>query len=98
MKSTIQTWGNSLALRIPKALSEDLGIKKDATVDLSVEDGLLVVTPRTGRKARLKRMLALVTPENTPAQRWNRSASVSVEKRGDRQSKLCARARRRDRP
>ena len=69
MRSKIQTWGNSLALRIPKALSEDLGIKKNAAVDLVVEDGLLVVTPRSGRRARLKKMLALITPENIPDQK-----------------------------
>jgi antitoxin MazE len=69
MRTTIQTWGNSLALRIPKAMSEDLGIKKDAAVDLAVQDGLLVVTPRSGRRARLKKMLALITPENMPEER-----------------------------
>jgi antitoxin MazE len=79
MKSTIQTWGNSLALRIPKAMSEDLGIKKDASVDLTVEDGLLVVTPRSGRRARLKKMLALITPENMPDEREPFGKSVGRE-------------------
>jgi antitoxin MazE len=66
MKSTVQTWGNSLAVRIPKALSEDLGIKEDSSVNLSVEDGLLVITPNSGRRARLRKMLAMITPENMP--------------------------------
>lgn len=81
MKSTIQIWGNSLALRIPKALSEDLGIKKDASVDLSVEDGVLVVTPRSGRRARLKKMLALITPENLPDEREPFGKGVGRETR-----------------
>ena len=79
MRTTIQTWGNSLALRIPKAMSEDLGIKKDTAVDLAVQDGLLVVTPRSGRRARLKKMLALITPENMPEEREPFGARVGRE-------------------
>lgn len=79
MKSTIQIWGNSLALRIPKTLSEDLGIKKDTIVELTVDEGLLLVTPRTGRKARLRKMLALITPENTPKEKEPFGKSVGKE-------------------
>lgn len=60
----MQTWGNSLALRIPKAVSEDLGFKKNSTVELKVDGGLLVVVPRSGRRARLQKLLAQITPEN----------------------------------
>jgi len=66
MKTIVQKWGNSLALRIPKAVSDDLGIANGAAVRIFVDDGLLIVTSLTGRKARLQRMLQRITSENLP--------------------------------
>jgi antitoxin MazE len=45
MKARIQRWGNSLAIRIPKAFAEEIGVAEDATVDISVRGGSLVVEP-----------------------------------------------------
>ena len=66
MRTTVQTWGNSLAVRIPRTVSEDLGIEKNTSINLMVDDGLLVITPISGRKARLKKMLMQITPDNLP--------------------------------
>lgn len=43
----ISKWGNSLALRIPAAFAEEAGIQSGTEVDLALEDGRLVITPRT---------------------------------------------------
>jgi antitoxin component of MazEF toxin-antitoxin module len=40
----IQKWGNSLALRIPKAFASQLHIESGSEVDLSLENGHLVIT------------------------------------------------------
>ncbi len=43
MESQISQYGNSLAIRIPKPFAKDLGLNKGSAVDISVEDGKLVV-------------------------------------------------------
>jgi antitoxin MazE len=66
IKGTIRTWGNSLAVRIPKVVSEDLGIEENTQINMAVDDGLLVITPVSGRKKRLQKMLKQITRENLP--------------------------------
>lgn len=60
MKTRVQSWGNSLAVRIPKAVADEAGLTEGAPVVLSVEGGALVV-----RRLRLdlEHLLAKVTPE-----------------------------------
>ena len=45
MRASIAKWGNSLALRLPKALAEDAQLVEGTTVELRVEGGSLVVAP-----------------------------------------------------
>lgn len=64
MQTKIQKWGNSLGLRIPKALAEQAGVEAGSDVDLSVEDGELIVRPRKSPRYQLKELLRTVTPKN----------------------------------
>ena len=64
MKSRIQKWGNSLALRIPKSFASEAGLQKESTVEVSLDDGKLVITPVSEPKLTLKQLLARVTEEN----------------------------------
>ncbi len=64
MKTAVQQWGNSLALRIPKAFAEQVKVKKGTAVNLAVEKGRIVVSPLLGKTISLKRLLAKVTPDN----------------------------------
>ncbi len=64
MRTRIQKWGNSLAVRIPKAYAVDLGIGPDAPVELSLEGDVLVLRPRPGEKYRLESLLAEVNEDN----------------------------------
>lgn len=57
MRSQVQKWGNSLALRIPKSFACDSGLSQGSEVELSVEDGRLVVTPVSSRVTRLDALL-----------------------------------------
>ncbi len=62
MRARIAKWGNSLALRLPKKLAEDVGLVEGATVDLRIEgDSLLVVPAR--KKYRLSDLLSETKPE-----------------------------------
>jgi antitoxin MazE len=65
MKSRIQLWGNSLALRIPKPFAEDIGIADGSSVDISLDDGRLIIEPvHAVENDELAKMVALITDEN----------------------------------
>lgn len=66
MDSKIQLWGNSLAVRIPKAYAEQMGLSSNSPVKLSVIDDRLVVEPV--RRVRLADLLADITPDNVHAE------------------------------
>ena len=63
MKSKVQKWGNSLALRIPKSFAEEADVIDGSEIDLQLRDGNLVVVP-IRRQPTLKSLLAQVTAEN----------------------------------
>ena len=60
----ISKWGNSLALRIPAPFAEETGIESGTEVDLALDAGRLVVTPRRARSYALDELLEGVTDEN----------------------------------
>ena len=64
MITNIQKWGNSLALRIPKALAEDVQVEEGAAVNLAVENGCLLVIPAAKTPGNLRSLLKQVMPEN----------------------------------
>jgi len=42
----IHKWGNSIALRIPKPFARQLGWKINTPIQLSIENGRLIITPQ----------------------------------------------------
>jgi antitoxin MazE len=64
MKTRVKKWGNSLALRIPKAFADEVGLEQDTSVDVSLMDGKMVITPANEKKPTLTELLAKVTPDN----------------------------------
>ena len=64
MRTRVQKWGNSLALRIPKSFATEVGLQRETSVEVSLTDGKLVITPITKPKLTLKQLLAKVTKEN----------------------------------
>jgi antitoxin MazE len=55
--STIQKWGNSLAIRIPQTLAGQLSVEEGAVVDLQVRRGELVIRPIRTKKLSLCELL-----------------------------------------
>lgn len=48
MQTTVQKWGNSLAVRIPVSLSRETGINDGSSIDISVDDsGTIIIKPTT---------------------------------------------------
>lgn len=64
MQTKIQKWGNSLGLRIPRAFATEAQVEEGATVDLSLENGRLMVRPLRVRKHSLKLLLRKVSRRN----------------------------------
>jgi antitoxin MazE len=64
MKTRVQKWGNSLALRIPKAFATEVGLVENASVDLSVRGGRLVVQVEADKRLRLEDLLREITDDN----------------------------------
>jgi antitoxin MazE len=68
MRTKVRKWGNSLGVRIPKALAEEAAVGEGAAVDVSVSEGRIVVTPVAARRYTLETLLAAVTTDNRHAE------------------------------
>jgi antitoxin MazE len=64
MKTSVQKWGNSLALRIPKALALETGLAEGSLVELSSVEGKLVISLATSPSIALDDLLREITDEN----------------------------------
>jgi antitoxin MazE len=64
MHTKIQKWGNSLGMRIPRSFAAEAQVTEGAAVDLSVENGCLLVRPIRLRKYSLKALLRKVNRRN----------------------------------
>jgi len=78
MKSRVQKWGNSLAVRIPKSFAEEAGLCADADVDLSLRKGAIVVQPIAPKPLTLQELLRGVTDENIPGE-WDTGPAMGKE-------------------
>ncbi|MFD2334549.1 AbrB/MazE/SpoVT family DNA-binding domain-containing protein [Cohnella sp. GCM10020058] len=57
----VQKWGNSLGIRIPKSLAMKVGIEEGTEIDLDIEEGHLVIKPKS---EKLDELLSQITPDN----------------------------------
>lgn len=59
----IQKWGNSLAVRIPQHIAEEVAVEQGTEVELIVEEQEIKMVPKK-RKPTLDELLAKVTEDN----------------------------------
>jgi antitoxin MazE len=68
MKVAFQKWGNSLALRVPKAFADEIGASHGKAAEMTVSNGKLVIevarSQRRQRRSRLDELVAGITPGN----------------------------------
>ena len=64
MLTKVQRWGNSLALRIPKAFALDANLEDDSAVEISVVKGKLIITPVVAQNWTLDELLAGINQDN----------------------------------
>jgi antitoxin MazE len=61
MTTTVQKWGNSLGIRVPKAVAEQVDLKTGSRIQFDVHDGVLTIRPlrqRRRSKYKLSELLA----------------------------------------
>ena len=63
MVTSVQRWGNSLAIRIPKAFAAQAQLTEDSSVDISLEGERIVITP-VRKQWSLRKLVKEITPRN----------------------------------
>lgn len=68
MKTNLARWGNSLAVRIPRGLADELSLTHGTEVDLQVRDGALLMAPVSRPRYELEDLVRGITPGNRHAE------------------------------
>ena len=56
MQVRIAKWGNSLAVRLPRTIADDLGLAEGQSVDIAIENGSVILEPSS--RVRLSDLVA----------------------------------------
>ena len=64
MRVKVQKWGNSIALRIPKAFANQISIQSGSSVDLSIHDGKLIIEPISQEEYNFEALISEVKESN----------------------------------
>ena len=74
MVTSVQRWGNSLAIRIPKAFAAQAQLSEDSDVNISIEGKRIVVTPAR-KQWSLRQLVEGITSTNRHREtRWGNRA------------------------
>ncbi|OPJ90837.1 PbsX family transcriptional regulator [Serratia marcescens] len=60
----VKKWGNSPSVRLPVAIMNAASLNVDDTVNISVEDGRIVIIPVRAKEYSLDTLLAGITADN----------------------------------
>jgi antitoxin MazE len=63
MTAVVAKWGNSLAIRIPKMVAEQVHITEGTDITFTVSGNSIVITPKKRKKYTLDELLEGMTPE-----------------------------------
>jgi len=64
MKTAIRKWGNSLGIRIPKAITIENNLEEGSEVDIVSEGGLIVLKPTKRKRYNLKTLIEGINKSN----------------------------------
>ena len=64
MQARVHKWGNSLAVRIPKSFASELHLGQNSVVEMSVENGRIILLPVPQPEITLAQLLEGVTSDN----------------------------------
>ncbi|WP_339062350.1 AbrB/MazE/SpoVT family DNA-binding domain-containing protein [Tepidibacillus marianensis] len=63
MTTKVQKWGNSLAVRIPTIIAEQISLEQGMEIEMITENQTIKIIP-IKKKPTLEDLLAKITPEN----------------------------------
>jgi antitoxin MazE len=82
MKTEFLKWGNSLALRVPKAFAKEIGAAEGERAEMTTENGALIVKvprPKKRRRYDLESLIDGITEENRhPENDWGPAVGNEV--------------------
>lgn len=78
MVTKVQKWGNSLAVRIPKLLAQEMALFQDSPIEIIFREGELVMRPVMKPTYTLEDLIAQITPENVHGE-WDTGQPVGNE-------------------
>ncbi len=64
MQSKVQLWGNSLALRIPKYIANQIKIRNGSNVDVSLNEDKIIIKPIKDNQESLDSLLSKIKNDN----------------------------------
>lgn len=64
MSQTIKPWGNSVGIRLPKAVTEKAGVRVGQRLDIHLKNGSIILTPVKTDEQTLDSLLADITRDN----------------------------------
>jgi antitoxin MazE len=77
--TTIQKWGNSLAVRIPANLANKVQLEEGTLVEVVAEHGNIIVVPQTRKKYSLDELLKNCKPSQLHGETdWGRDVGREV--------------------
>ncbi len=69
MKTKAQKWGNSLAVRVPRDVAQEVGLHPEDALEVEVVKGKIVLTP-TNRRAPTRYNLGALVKKISPRNRY----------------------------
>ncbi len=64
MEATIQKWGNSLGIRLPKLYANEIGMTSGTKVKMKIKDGKVIIEAIKNPKLKLDELLDNINSEN----------------------------------
>ena len=79
MNSSIGQWGNSLAVRLPKHISQSLGLKANDRLSITEVDGKIILEPiQELEELSLDFLLSQVTESPEPEIDWGKAEGEEI--------------------
>lgn len=64
MHATVQKWGNSLALRLPKPFTSEINIAENSIVDISIQNNQIIIKPLKKVPLNVDELIDAISPDN----------------------------------
>ncbi len=74
MKTQIGRWGNSLGIRIPKYIAEELALTANCEVECRLENGVMMIYPISKYRKYTLEQLITQELEDDPEVDWGKAA------------------------